>query len=114
MRISDWSSDVCSSDLMADAAPRPHLPDAHLRGAAAEACAERVYARDVLHQPADGDRSPQGAGLHAGDDQRRNQASLCRSEESRVGKECVSKCSSRWSPYQSKNKSNNIPLLSLT
>src|SRR3546814_14565451 len=31
-----------------------------------------------------------------------------RSEERRVGKECVSKCRSRWSPYHSKNKNCNI------
>src|SRR3546814_21002875 len=30
-----------------------------------------------------------------------------RSEERRVGKECVSTCRSRWSPYHSKKKSNN-------
>src|SRR3546814_19215326 len=31
-----------------------------------------------------------------------------RSEERRVGKECVSKCTSRWSPYhKQKNKNNN-------
>src|SRR3546814_17920972 len=29
---------------------------------------------------------------------------LTRSEERRVGKECVSKCRSRWSPYHSKKK----------
>src|SRR3546814_15919076 len=29
-----------------------------------------------------------------------------RSEERRVGKECVSTCRSRWSPYHSKKKSN--------
>src|SRR3546814_17249423 len=29
-----------------------------------------------------------------------------RSEERRVGKECVSKCRSRWSPYHKKKKSN--------
>src|SRR3546814_11922043 len=29
---------------------------------------------------------------------------LGRSEERRVGKECVSTCRSRWSPYHSKNK----------
>src|SRR3546814_12406017 len=29
-----------------------------------------------------------------------------RSEERRVGKECVSTCRSRWSPYHSKNKHN--------
>src|SRR3546814_11371618 len=28
----------------------------------------------------------------------------CRSEERRVGKECVSSCRSRWSPYYEKNK----------
>src|SRR3546814_4270412 len=30
-----------------------------------------------------------------------------RSEERRVGKECVSTCRSRWSPYHSKKKKNN-------
>src|SRR3546814_1095332 len=30
-----------------------------------------------------------------------------RSEESRVGKECVSTCRSRWSPYHSKKKTTN-------
>src|SRR3546814_17741168 len=30
-----------------------------------------------------------------------------RSEERRVGKECVSTCRSRWSPYPLKNKYNN-------
>src|SRR3546814_19215811 len=29
-----------------------------------------------------------------------------RSEERRVGKECVSTCRSRWSPYHAKNKKN--------
>src|SRR3546814_1454967 len=65
MRISDWSSDVCSSDL-ADGGPR--------RGAwlrAGEAAADRV----------------------------RDQPDGRRSEERRVGKECVSTCRSRWSPY---------------
>src|SRR3546814_11771185 len=31
-----------------------------------------------------------------------------RSEERRVGKECVSPCRSRWSPYHYTNKLNNI------
>src|SRR3546814_12593838 len=30
-----------------------------------------------------------------------------RSEESSVGKECASKCRSRWSPYHSKTKDSN-------
>src|SRR3546814_14516992 len=33
---------------------------------------------------------------------------MLRSEERRVGKECVSTCSSRWSPYHSKKKKSNI------
>src|SRR3546814_13989022 len=32
-----------------------------------------------------------------------------RSEERRVGKECVSTCRSRWSPYHSKKKTQQIP-----
>src|SRR3546814_14747359 len=32
---------------------------------------------------------------------------ICRSEERRVGKECVSTCRSRWSPNQSKKKKIN-------
>src|SRR3546814_11641791 len=31
-----------------------------------------------------------------------------RSEERRVGKECVSTCSSRWSPYNSKNNKHRL------
>src|SRR3546814_2989578 len=70
MRISDWSSDVCSSDL------RDRRHDAG-RG-------------PYPHAPAEG---PAGGGT--------------RSEERRVGKECVSTCRSRWSPYHYK-KNNPI------
>src|SRR3546814_2359562 len=72
MRISDWSSDVCSSDLLAAAAGGIRVAAAGFRVAAAA-------------------RSPPT--LARG---------LCitrRSEERRVGKECVSTCRSRWSPY---------------
>src|SRR3546814_6381008 len=62
MRISDWSSDVCSSDLVHE----------FLVGVARHA---RVRVR------------------------RRHQQLTARSEERRVGKECVSTCRSRWSPY---------------
>src|SRR3546814_6512777 len=63
MRISDWSSDVCSSDLL----------------------------RRRAHRGFVGDRADHST-LHSDDP-------LCRSEERRVGKECVSTCRSRWSPY---------------
>src|SRR3546814_12701949 len=36
---------------------------------------------------------------------------LCRSEERRVGTECVSTCRSRWSPYPYKKKHNNNTIL---
>src|SRR3546814_6525397 len=68
MRISDWSSDVCSSDLpLADQEIVEHLVGLLVD-----------------------DRDPVGrAQRHEG----------VRSEERRVGKECVSTCRSRWSPY---------------
>src|SRR3546814_10174942 len=71
MRISDWSSDVCSSDL----ALRLHL------------CASTTYTPLGV---------PFSLGLNKGFEHQRLRA---RSEERRVGKECVSTCRSRWSPY---------------
>src|SRR3546814_13446609 len=104
MRISDWSSDVCSSDLQARLAEgadelghdRLELGAAGLvgqRGGGAGQV-ERVLAQ--VHAVGDG---PGGeAAIHAVvalavDVEHR------RSEERRVGKECVSTCRSRWSPY---------------
>src|SRR3546814_4202284 len=76
MRISDWSSDVCSSDL-------PCVIDGHnafavqavLIGAVATR-ADNFFPCVLRCDPDEG-----------------------RSEERRVGKECVSTCRSRWSPY---------------
>src|SRR3546814_10455306 len=78
MRISDWSSDVCSSDLMRDDLVERRAHRRQLRRFTA-----RLARR---HQNAADDRL---AALHRG----------IRSEERRVGKECVSTCRSRWSPY---------------
>src|SRR3546814_13344057 len=100
MRISDWSADVCSSDL--------RIGQRRIRRLAVFIGGEQLYLHAVgrLHQQ---DRAP-AKGLHAvrildagadivdpailvaviaGD----------RSEERRVGKECVSTGRSRWSPY---------------
>src|SRR3546814_4465702 len=76
MRISDWSSDVCSSDLSRHP-QRLHLAD-HLGDLGDVAILRRAPRR--AHAEARG-------------------AGFLRSEERRVGKECVSTCRSRWSPY---------------
>src|SRR3546814_3612029 len=73
MRISDWSSDVCSSDLS-----RPF---------------GRVRNKDSKERA-----NPLNPHFSASF-QRNQCARAARSEERRVGKECVSTCRSRWSPY---------------
>src|SRR3546814_6397162 len=65
MRISDWSSDVCSSDL------------------------PQISVETSLLTPS--------YNIVFFDSQRCG--APARSEERRVGKECVSTCRSRWSPY---------------
>src|SRR3546814_7756742 len=70
MRISDWSSDVCSSDLTEVAG-----------------CPMQKGDKVLMAFPA-GNRDPEM--FEDGDR---------RSEERRVGKECVSPCRSRWSQY---------------
>src|SRR3546814_2745023 len=81
MRISDWSSDVCSSDLVDQNLAQQALVAVQSYVAIRQLRAEFDFrARRLLrHQPE-----------HALDD---------RSEERRVGKECVSTCRSRWSQY---------------
>src|SRR3546814_8530179 len=79
MRISDWSSDVCSSDL-----DPHHLLS--LRDFGDDRLSKEILARLELRV----------SRLHLPDGAERTQ----RSEERRVGKECVSTCRSRWSPYQ--------------
>src|SRR3546814_2047094 len=87
MRISDWSSEVCSSDLQHLAVACHNLRAAvdrvDVRGAdeAVGELAARIVHDEIFL-------------VHA-----RRQLDDLRSEERRVGKECVSTCSSRWSPY---------------
>src|SRR3546814_4706257 len=82
MRISDWSSDVCSSDLI-EGAFRLRLADRHVGDAAG-----RIDAV-VEHDPAFDAAQARGTRIRRRD---------TRSEERRVGKECVSTCRSRWLP----------------
>src|SRR3546814_7910121 len=85
MRISDWSSDVCSSDL--SARPTASL-NCRAAGFTAQACAIELQCLRYGRRRRNGDRGRLEAS--PGPD---------RSEERRVGKECVSTCRSRWSPY---------------
>src|SRR3546814_7601962 len=89
MRISDWSSDVCSSDL-------PPLP---LRSTPPSSSATpRPALNFYVHQ------HPHEDDVHHQQDECRDRARDERSEERRVGKEWVSPCRSRCSPYHSKKK----------
>src|SRR3546814_11486455 len=89
MRISDWSSDVCSSDLFAGKLAEgagAGVAQAH----AGHAVHRAVAAEDIVDH-----RVPAHLALGVPEQP-------VRSEERRVGKECVSTCRSRWSPYHSK------------
>src|SRR3546814_2647870 len=100
MRISDWSSDVCSSDLMEERriqlqAGKAQLPICPQRkvGSETRKPPRQPSQKSIVESPHVGSRlSGQGQPAALA----RNSA---RSEERRVGKECVSTCSSRWSPY---------------
>src|SRR3546814_7379564 len=89
MRISDWSSDVCSSDLVVEqcvqglqgCADVIELDLLRVQGAAA--------GLDVVLHHLAAARGAVALAHGAGPD--------ARSEERRVGKECVSTCRSRWS-----------------
>src|SRR3546814_20353442 len=114
MRISDWSSDVCSSDLSSSSssplAPPARRPMRFCAGRSTwtlksdqkllclwnmkgeeidRVCRSRAYERyrdRCTNGPLCARRSPGG-----------------RSEERRVGKEGVSTCRSRWLQYNKKN-----------
>src|SRR3546814_5620610 len=89
MRISDWSSDVCSSDLRCRVGQQMiEMGDRLLHHPAI----------DLRHHAKTLGRRNERTRLH----QRAvviEQAQNNRSEERRVGKECVRTCRSRWSPY---------------
>src|SRR3546814_18021954 len=96
MRISDWSSDVCSSDL----ADQAFDHRARLRTDAGHA-ALLAAPEGRLQQDENGEQL-EPAEQHAEAHEQLGAvrpAGEVRSEERRVGKECVSTCRSRWSPY---------------
>src|SRR3546814_4246018 len=91
LRISDWSSDVCSSDLVAfsqwDAGWIEDDDDPDTRHFS------QVAAQDDWDFIVE-DFREQVLALYPS-----TWTANGRSEERRVGKECVSTCRSRWSPY---------------
>src|SRR3546814_12290461 len=96
MRISDWSSDVCSSDL--GQGPSDALV---LFGITGDLAYKKIFPalyamaqRGKLNLPIVGVAS---SALTPAQLRRRIKDSIGRSDERRVGKECVSTCRSRWS-----------------
>src|SRR3546814_8919729 len=98
-RISDWSSDVCSSDLL------PLTGEFSQGGLDTQ----QGYETWVAMKNESGGLLGQDVEIIVKDDATNqntvvtnynNLISEERSEERRVGKACVSQCRSRWSPYQ--------------
>src|SRR3546814_13361280 len=114
MRISDWSSDVCSSDLIyrgTDVNPSGGTDaaiTAFVKGARYDKMMEgfggvgvHVTSPDELSRAVnEAIDSGRPTLIHPVIDEKR-------SEGRRVGKECVSTCRSRWSPYHSKKQKKN-------
>src|SRR3546814_12094803 len=98
MRISDWSSDVCSSDLLrirvgadyGDAVVR-QVEIASTGFIAADVASDALNRSVKIEQSSDENEFRIGRRLY--------ELIHVRSEERRVGKECVSTCRSRWSTY---------------
>src|SRR3546814_8821950 len=94
MRISDWSSDVCSSDLEHVGA----VDDQGIRRRDVEAGFHDIRRNEDIERAL-------VEATHHRFEFRRSEAAMgygdfhVRSEERRVGTECVSTCRSRWAPY---------------
>src|SRR3546814_11623774 len=102
MRISDWSSDVCSSDLLSNT----FVVQSYRAGKTRTA----EFSKGILLTDQEKETSQRnGTAITFIPDESifRNykyrtefiENMIWRSEERRVGKECVSTCRSRWSPY---------------
>src|SRR3546814_15060770 len=101
MRISDWSSDVCSSDLL----DFIFCQFVHAGYAFGIAVALQIQGtQDYPHCCGiDGLRHAECIDPFGGDSRCMRQPEQ-RSEERRVGKACVSTCRPRWSPYHENKK----------
>src|SRR3546814_20729055 len=125
MRISDWSSDVCSSDLLGRPGMDRESTDREIRMPKLEKNATALLSKldamneselgdflklDVLAETLDkrvGQVGRYERGVYFEGFQvliNENFELRNRSEERRVGKECVSTCRYRWTPYLYKKK----------
>src|SRR3546814_18795162 len=106
MRISDWSSDVCSSDLRVRASGRDHGAIYYAKADGSHITRQRT---EVMGPNGIG-LSPDGRTLYVRETMTARVWAMeivapgelappppGRSEERRVGKECVRTCKSRWS-----------------
>src|SRR3546814_20295920 len=113
MRISDWSSDVCSSDLgegfaassagndVIDGGDGENLLAGDAMASNAQGGNATANSTADLTASVSGESNSAGyltAGAHAGSD------IIVRSDERRGGNECGSKCRSLWSPNHQKKK----------
>src|SRR3546814_11153440 len=134
MRISDWSSDVCSSDLFARPVTRKRPGESLDSNRTPSAKRGAIYSEKELQMLESVKIQRRQSEIRSAlselvgkdkptEDETRSMETLdaeYRSEERRVGKECVSTCRSRWSTYHQKhkrtknnkkkhNKTNNTP-----
>src|SRR3546814_12578613 len=112
MRISDWSSDVCSSDLLGIG---PYLQSLKLGwpsvlGTSISASSSPLYLPGTMLIIA----ALVAVLAHKMPSSGFKKATKERSEERRVGKECVSTFRSRWSTYHEKKKRQNTHIMSDT
>src|SRR3546814_18565456 len=115
MRISDWSSDVCSSDLLLTrfvfSVFKKVLPEMSSTEREVLESGDVWWEAEMFRGRPDWERllsfkytklTPEEQSFL--DNECEALCKLCddRSEERRVGKECVGTCRSRWSPYHKK------------
>src|SRR3546814_12473335 len=113
MRISDWSSDVCSSDLevfIPTRSPKFAVDccDEHKRKASGTQIAQLLpfdaFVMSVRVHDSISARERFGRLMMI------NNQNIDRSEERSVGKECVSTCRTRWSPCHENKKTKKDAL----
>src|SRR3546814_12511091 len=103
MRISDWSSDVCSSDLVAQRLAFVREATAAVGHHALALGGAHRHAQVGLAGLAEFALAAFGGVQRDHVVARRDAGDALRSEERRVGKECGGTCRYRWSPVHNKN-----------